>query len=56
MSRTVSFTENTYAADKPIIVYGASVYGELAYFALEQMGNPPITTVINHVTEKNILG
>lgn len=38
MSRTISFSENTYIADKPIIVYGASVYGELAYIALEQMG------------------
>lgn len=37
MSRTISFSENTYAADQPVIVYGASVYGELAYIALEQM-------------------
>lgn len=41
MSRTVSFTADTYIADKPIIVYGASVYGELAYVALEQMGISP---------------
>lgn len=37
MSRTISFTEKTYIPNKPIIVYGASVYGELAYVALVQM-------------------
>lgn len=38
MGRTVSFTKNSYVTDKPIIVYGASVYGELAYYALGEMG------------------
>lgn len=41
MGRTVSFTEKTYLTDKPIIVYGASVYGELAFHALEQMSIHP---------------
>lgn len=41
MGRTVSFTENTYRTEQPIIVYGASVYGELAYIALKQLGISP---------------
>lgn len=41
MGRTISFAEKTYLADKPIVVYGASVYGELAFFALEQMDIRP---------------
>lgn len=41
MGQTVSFTENTYVTNKPIILYGASVYGELAYIALQQMGMFP---------------
>lgn len=38
MGRTVSFDSKTYIGNKPVVVYGASVYGELAYTALKQMG------------------
>ncbi len=38
MSTTVSFNRNTYIKDEPIIIYGASVYGELAYVALKKIG------------------
>lgn len=41
MSNTVSFSKSTYIENEPIIVYGASVYGELAYIALRQMGEIP---------------
>lgn len=38
MSKTISFNINTYVKDEPIIIYGASVYGELAYVALKKLG------------------
>lgn len=38
MNSTVSFNRNTYIKDEPVIIYGASVYGELAYTALKQIG------------------
>ncbi len=41
MRNTVSFNENTCIKKEPIIVYGASVYGELAYVALAKMGCYP---------------
>lgn len=41
MSKTISFSRTTRIVDEPIIIYGASVYGELAYRALEQMGWKP---------------
>lgn len=41
MNRTISFNKNTYIKDEPIIIYGASVYGELAYIALNQIGQTP---------------
>lgn len=41
MNSTVSFNKNTYIEDEPIIIYGASVYGELAYIALNQIGQSP---------------
>lgn len=41
MGNTISFDKETYLADRPIIVYGASVYGELAVAALAQMGLAP---------------
>ncbi len=41
MNNTVSFNKDTYIENKPIIVYGASVYGELAYIALKQKGWTP---------------
>lgn len=41
MGKTSSFVKNSYDSRKPIIVYGASVYGELAYIALQQMGLSP---------------
>lgn len=41
MNSTVSFNKNTYIEDELIIIYGASVYGELAYIALNQIGQTP---------------
>ncbi len=41
MSNTISFNESAYITNEPIIVYGASVYGELAYVALKQIGMRP---------------
>lgn len=41
MSNTIGFNKATYIANQAIIVYGASVYGELAYAALKQMGLEP---------------
>ncbi len=41
MSSTVAFSQKTRIKEEPIIVYGASVYGELAYVALKQMGYKP---------------
>ena len=38
MNNTRSFSKNTYIENEPIIVYGASVYGELAYITLKQVG------------------
>lgn len=38
MNSTIGFNKITYIEDEPIIIYGASVYGELAYWALKQMG------------------
>lgn len=38
MSHTISFSNQTYIKNEPIIIYGASVYGELAYVSLKQMG------------------
>lgn len=37
MSTTISFNKNAYVKDEPIIIYGASVYGELAYAALKKL-------------------
>lgn len=41
MSKTISFSHATYIEKEPIIIYGASVYGELAYISLKQMGYKP---------------
>lgn len=41
MNSTVSFNLETRIESEPIIIYGASVYGELAYVALKQMGLTP---------------
>ena len=41
MKKTISFNQSTRIENEPIIVYGASVYGELAYVALKQMGWRP---------------
>lgn len=41
MGSTVSFSKDTYMESEPVIVYGASVYGELAYISLKQMGVIP---------------
>lgn len=40
-NHTVSFNKNTSIKEEPIIIYGASVYGELAYIALKQIGQIP---------------
>ena len=39
--KTVPFKLDTYKKDKPIIVYGASTYGELAYYLLKTIGLYP---------------
>ena len=41
MSRTISFTRNHFDHSKPLIIYGAAVYGEIAYHALSSMGISP---------------
>lgn len=41
MGSTVSFNRNSYNKGEPVIIYGASVYGELAYRALEKIGCVP---------------
>lgn len=41
MNDTISFSNKTCIEGEPIIIYGASVYGELAYVALKQMGRIP---------------
>ena len=41
MGETVSFNKSNYDYNEPVIVYGASVYGEIAYYALEEMGIKP---------------
>lgn len=41
MNSTVSFSKDTQIENEPIIIYGASVYGELAYVALKQIGRIP---------------
>ena len=38
---TVSFNKTNYIEGEPVIVYGASVYGELAYIALKYLGIIP---------------
>ena len=38
MGRTVSFGKKTYIENEPVIIYGASVYGELAYVLLKYGG------------------
>lgn len=38
MLKTLAFNKDNYKCNRPIIVYGASVYGELAYVALESLG------------------
>lgn len=41
MKKTISFNQSTRIESEPIIVFGASVYGELAFVALKQMGWKP---------------
>lgn len=41
MSITISFNRNTCIKNEPIIIYGASVYGELAFVALKKIGYFP---------------
>ncbi len=56
MGNTVSFHEGTYIKGKPVIVYGASVYGELAYVALKIMGKTPDFFCDKSKDRKNYLG
>lgn len=41
MGRTISFTKINYNNNVPLIIYGAAVYGEIAYHALSSMGILP---------------
>ena len=41
MKKIKSFTKDNYNKEEPIIIYGASVYGEIAYYALKEMGILP---------------
>ena len=41
MKNIGSFTKVCYNKKEPVIIYGASVYGEIAYFALKFMGITP---------------
>ena len=41
MHRIHSFEKDSYIKDEPIIIYGASVYGEIAYWALKTIGIKP---------------
>lgn len=41
MGKTSSFTKSNYNHNSPIIIYGASVYGELAYYALKEIDIQP---------------
>lgn len=41
MKKTKTFKEDVYDRKKELIIYGASVYGELAYYALKRIGISP---------------
>ena len=41
MTKTKSFMIDNYNINEPIIIYGASVYGEIAYHALRELGIKP---------------
>ena len=41
MKKTIAFEKQNYIQTEPIIIYGASVYGELAYIALKQLELTP---------------
>ena len=41
MKKIKSFNKDNYNIKEPIIIYGASVYGEIAYFALKALGVIP---------------
>ena len=41
MKNTEPFNKDKYNPNKKLVVYGASVYGELAKATLEQMGIQP---------------
>lgn len=41
MEKTIPFELNKTASGQPVIIYGASVYGELAYYALAELGITP---------------
>lgn len=55
MSITISFNRNTCIKNEPIIIYGASVYGELAFVALKKSAIFQIIIAISQKVEKNIL-
>lgn len=38
MKKTESFTKNILQNNKPTIIYGASLYGEIASYMLEKWG------------------
>ena len=39
--KTIPFSPEHMIKGQPLIVYGASVYGELAYYALSELGFRP---------------
>lgn len=41
MIKTNSFKKNNYHSGSPIVIYGASVYGEIAYYALREINIQP---------------
>jgi len=51
MRSTEAFTEKNYNSQKELIVYGANVYGEIAYYALEYLGIKP-----DYFVDKGIAG
>ena len=57
MSVTVSFNEQTYRKEYPVVIYGASVWGELAYIALKHIGGITVDCFCDRVqNRKKYLG
>lgn len=42
MGKTIAFNLESYTKNEPLIVYGASVYGEIAYVTLKEWGLTPL--------------